>query len=70
MKTYLCDACHGIINDPYVVKMKEFYVGYFIDDHGVQPCNSKNKKKIHLCDKCFHALKEVAENSVQKETNR
>ena len=69
MKTYLCDACHGIINDPYVVKMKEFYVGCFIDNFGVQPCNSKRKKKIHLCGECFRALKEVA-NSVRKEINR
>lgn len=27
MRIYQCDSCHKIIENPYIVKMKEFYVG-------------------------------------------
>lgn len=57
---YICDSCGMVIDDPYKVKMKEFYVGYDFDYGMTFPVNSHRKKKVHLCDECYHALKKFA----------
>lgn len=60
MKTYICDSCGEIIDDPYKVKMKEFYVGMDIDYGIATPLKRKRISKVHLCDDCFSSLYEIA----------
>lgn len=57
MKTYVCDACGVVIDDPYSVKMREFFVAFGSD---MCPEPFKEKVKIHLCNDCFKGLKNVA----------
>ena len=57
---YVCDACGITITDPYSVKMKEFYIGCEFTECGVFPAPRRAKKKVHLCDECYHALNELA----------
>lgn len=61
MKTYACDSCKTMIDNPHKVKMKEFY--YAVEyDWGLRfPVEAKTKQKIHLCDKCFLGLRTIAE---------
>ena len=61
MISYVCDSCGVVIKDPYDVKMKEFhYTSEY--EHGMSfPIKTKTTRKIHLCDKCFGALKDIAE---------
>lgn len=61
MKTYVCDSCKTIIDEPYKVKMKEFIYIVECDVCTVFPHPFKEKKKIHLCDKCFLGLRILAE---------
>lgn len=56
MKTYKCDSCEREIKDPYKQYMKEFRVVY--DEDG--PWSFKYRKKIHLCEDCFYALRSIA----------
>lgn len=58
-KEYVCDCCKAIIENPYKVKMKEFYIGAEIDSCGIFPVDSKRTTKIHLCDNCYKALKNI-----------
>lgn len=63
MRIYQCDSCYKIIENPYIVKMKEFYVGIDIEyfsQIGI-PIESKRKIKIHLCDDCYKGLRVIAE---------
>lgn len=63
MRIYQCDSCHKIIENPYIVKMKEFYVGidteYFTRIKTL--VKSKRKIKIQLCDGCYKGLNLIAE---------
>ena len=61
-KVYQCDSCKQTIENPYDVKMKEFYysAGYVLG--AIIPEESKRKVKIHLCDKCFQGLCTIANN--------
>lgn len=59
MRIYQCDSCYKIIENPYTVKMKEFYVG--IDTEYFTRIKSKRKIKIQLCDDCFKGLHLIAE---------
>ena len=61
-KAYVCDACGITISNPYEVKMKEFYVGCSFEYHNVFPSFDKRRINVHLCDDCYHALCEIAEN--------
>ena len=67
MKTYVCDSCGDVIHDPYQAKMKEFYYtpdyshGYFV------PSEMRSKRKIHLCGRCFKALKYLFEEGSEKQ---
>lgn len=56
MKVYVCDACGETIKEPHVVKMKEFCFDSDNDEHGVFPIHAVHKRKVHLCDVCYHAL--------------
>lgn len=63
MRVYQCDSCNKIITNPYIVKMKEFYVGIDIEyfsQIGI-PIESKRKIKIQLCDECYKGLNLIAE---------
>ncbi len=62
MKVYQCDSCNKVITNPYIVKMKEFYVGIDIEyfAQSKTPIESKRKIKIHLCDDCFKGLHLIA----------
>lgn len=60
MKTYLCDSCKEIITHPYKVKMKEFLI---VCDYKYEPLPFKQKKKIHLCNKCYEGLCLIAEEN-------
>lgn len=62
MKVYECDACKKIIQDPYEVKMKEFYVGCSFETCSVLPSNYIRKVKIHLCDDCFNGLNKIVKD--------
>ena len=61
MKTYVCDACHDVIDKPHNVGMKEFYIGASFDYDCVFPYNATRKTKVHLCDDCYHSLKYLAD---------
>lgn len=58
MRIYQCDSCKEVIEDPYTVKMKEFYLGVDIDCLiGIKtPIERKRKIKIQLCDNCYKGL--------------
>lgn len=55
MRVYRCDSCNKVIEDPYTVKMKEFYLGIAI------PVEYKRRVKIHLCDECYKGLNLIGE---------
>lgn len=63
MRIYQCDSCKKVIEDPYTVKMKEFYLGVDIDClSGIEiPIESKRRVKIHLCDECYKGLNLIGE---------
>lgn len=54
MKVYKCDACGKIIDEPYKMKMKEFY--------SFPRCWGIHRVKIHLCDNCYASLHMLAKN--------
>lgn len=63
MRVYQCDSCNKVITNPYIVKMKKFYVGIDIEyfsQIGI-PIKSKRKIKIQLCDDCYKGLHLIAE---------
>ena len=60
-KTYVCDACGTVIDNPYKARMKEFCIGCEYDLCGVFPKFTTIRKKVHLCDECYHALNKLAE---------
>lgn len=63
MRIYQCDSCYKIIENPYIVKMKEFYVGIDIEyfPRIETPIERKRKIKIQLCDDCYKGLHLIAE---------
>lgn len=69
---YTCDACGKEVKDPYSAKMKEFYVGtdFDFDFNFVLPVNTHRKVAIHLCDACFHSLKDIAALAIDKTESR
>ena len=66
-KVYQCDACGKTINNPYEERMKEFVVACHFEVTGVFPWNTSQKVKVHLCDKCYHALHKLAEKETPHE---
>ena len=70
MRVYQCDSCNKVIQDPYIVKMKEFYVGidteYFTRIK--TPIERKRKIKTQLCDGCYKGLNLIAERK-ERENN-
>jgi len=62
MKAYVCDACGITMTDPHEARMREFYVGVEFDYGHAFPKPVKVKKKVHLCDECYHSLNEIAKN--------
>lgn len=67
MKTYVCDSCGMVIDDPYMVRMKEFCLDTRFNEDGIFPYRIAIKRKVHLCDTCFHALHLIGEK--EKEDN-
>ena len=63
MKAYVCDACGSVLEDPYSVNMKEFYVGCDFDLFVGGPIGATRRVKMHLCEDCFHGLKLIAEKA-------
>ena len=63
MKTYVCDSCERIIDNPYILRMKEFYFAWDAE-YGKVPVKSKHK--IHLCNTCFRALHDIANRRAEK----
>lgn len=63
MRVYKCDSCNKIISNPYIIKMKEFYVGIDIEyfTRIKTPIERKRKIKIQLCDDCYKGLNLIAE---------
>lgn len=45
MKVYKCDSCGRTIDNPYKVKMKEFYISYEYDYGIAFPYNYRKKQK-------------------------
>ena len=60
MKTYVCDSCKKIIDDPFEIKMKEFFYVADYDFGTAFPSPFKQTAKIHLCDECFNGLRLIA----------
>jgi len=60
MKTYICDICQKVIDNPYKMKMREFYVGVSFFEYCCVPEETSRKTKIHLCGDCFEMLKNKA----------
>lgn len=58
-KEYVCDCCRKILENPYAVKMKEFYIGCECDSCGIFPVNRKITTKIHLCENCYKKIKYI-----------
>ena len=65
-KVYKCDSCEKMIEDPYAVKMKEFYIAAECDMCGVFPVNAKRIKKIHLCHDCYKGLCKIANEEAER----
>lgn len=63
MRIYQCDSCYKIIENPYIVKMEEFYVGIDIEYFSriKTPIERKRKIKIQLCNDCYKGLHLIAE---------
>ena len=61
MKVYKCDSCGRTIDNPYKVKMKEFYISYEYDYGIAFPYNYRKKTKIHLCENCYRGLYSLVE---------
>ena len=51
-KKYVCDICGDIVENPYAVRMVEFYIGAKIDFGSVFPEDCKGKRRIHVCPCC------------------
>lgn len=70
MRIYQCDSCYKIIENQYIVKMKEFYVGIDIEyfTRIGTPIERKRKIKIQLCDDCYKGLHLIAEKK-ERENN-
>lgn len=59
-KKYICDMCETVIDNPYSVKMREFYIGADYECGTVFPIPIKTSKfKIHICGDCFRTLKNI-----------
>ena len=58
MKVYRCDCCNITIDNPYIVRMKEFKVSF---DYPFDSHNIHKKRRIHLCEKCFKGLYSLGE---------
>ena len=71
MRVYQCDCCKKIIEVPFTVKMKEFYLGVDTDCFsGIAiPIESKRKIKIQLCDDCYKGLHLIAEKRSVKNSD-
>ncbi len=60
MKTYICDMCREIANNPYrPISMMEIGFGGVL----------REKKKVHLCENCFHQVVEVSRNKGVSKNN-
>lgn len=68
MRIYQCDSCKKAIEDPYIVKMKEFHVGIDIEYFSQIeiPIENKRRVKIHLCDECYKSLNLIGELMLKK----
>lgn len=64
MKVYKCDSCGRTIENPYRVCMKEFNI---VNSIYAICTKIKRRTKIHLCDKCYRGLYEIA---ASKESER
>lgn len=60
MKVYKCDSCGKMIENPYKIKMKEFFVGVDFDITGMFPKKTKLTKRVHICDECYEGLYIIA----------
>ncbi len=72
MRIYQCDCCKKIIEDPFTVKMKEFYLRFDADCLSGLPFPVENRRrrriKIHLCDECYKGLNLIGELVPKKES--
>lgn len=68
MRVYQCDSCNKVIQDPYIVKMKEFYVGIDMEYFTRFEIPVEIKRKIQLCDDCYKGLHLIAEKK-ERENN-
>ena len=57
MKTYVCDSCNAIIEDPYMARMKEFFYTSEYDFGMAFPVAMKDRKKASLVRKMLWQFK-------------
>ena len=60
---HVCDACGKVIQHPHDQKMREFTLNTSYDYGTVLTNPTVERKEIHLCDNCFHALYLIAEGA-------
>lgn len=60
---HVCDACRKVIQHPHDQKMREFTLNTSYDYGTVLTNPTVERKEIHLCDNCFHALYLIAEGA-------
>lgn len=66
MRIYQCDNCKKIIEDPFTVKMKEFYLGVDVLNGAPFPVKSRRRIKIHLCNECYKGLNLIGAGKIEK----
>ena len=59
MKTIICDMCSEGLHEPFVSKMTQFIFAQKNDGYIIRRKLIKRKKRIHLCEKCLHALCDI-----------
>ena len=66
-KVYICDSCRTVIDNPFEVRMKEFYIGRDFELEGVFLFPSTCKRRIHLCDECYKNLRYIGNKKEENE---
>lgn len=69
MKVYKCDSCGKVIENPFKIKMKEFFVGVDFDLTGIFPKKTKLTKRVHICDECYKGLYIIAKRQCLQMVN-
>ncbi len=59
MKVFQCDCCKKIIEDPFEVNFREYYLAAEYTLGAYFPVNSRKREKTDLCVDCYKNLHQV-----------